>query len=735
MRGLLIIKILLFLIIASFNAIASDKDSLLTILNSSQGEKRAEILLELCKNYRGRDTDTALYYCNEATKIYKAISGKTSELANSYHNTGVVFYIKGEYNTAISYFLKAYEIRDSIGDIDGASNSLNNLGVMHRNLGQLETALKYYIKALILKERKGDKAEMVGTINNIGSLYYTQKNHEKALHYFEKAQLLYKEQNDKAGLAATYNNLSLIYYEKNEREKAMDYNQLSFNLRKELNDEHGMAVSYNNFGRIFEGDNNNEKALIYYLEAEKTYRKIKDKQNLASSLNNIGGIHIKFGNYAKAKEYIFESLSLAESIDNISQIKENYFFLSEVNFKLGNYKNAYNYLRDYNLLKDSILNKESTIRVEEMEAKYETGQKEKEIALLTKEKEIQQLSRETEQNRNKIILNALLTGFGFIIVIAVLLLFMNRQKQKANTILEAQNIKIINSKVEIEGKNLELGIKNKEITDSIIYAKRIQEAIFPPDTFFKELLQDSFVLFKPKDIVSGDFYWVNKSCTSEIATTNEGVLFAAVDCTGHGVPGAFMSIVGYNLLNKAVNENQLNKPSEILNYLNLELNQTLRQTYEESKVKDGMDISLCSLRYDKSSSERGEDYAGILEYAGAYNPVWILRENSNNEPELIEIKPDKHPIGAFLGEELKPFTNNEIKVKKGDKIYIFTDGYADQFGGPKGKKYKYSQLKSLLFSIYNKTMEDQKNILEEVLERWKGDLEQVDDICVVGICV
>ena len=238
----------------------------------------------------------------------------------------------------------------------------------------------------------------------------------------------------------------------------------------------------------------------------------------------------------------------------------------------------------------------------------------------------------------------------------------------------------------------------------------MQEAILPTDLSISSMLSDSFVLYKPKDIVSGDFYWFEKK--------NDSILFAAVDCTGHGVPGAFMSIVGYNLLNQAVNEKGLNKPSDILNELNRGITKTLKQRADESVVQDGMDIALCSINKTKTK----------LEFSGAYNSLWLIREGV-----LIEYKAEKHPIGVFIGEDIKQFSNQEIELKAGDSIYIYTDGYADQFGGPKGKKYKYKQLQQLLLEISSLSMENQKEKLDASIELWKGQLEQVDDILVIGI--
>lgn len=256
----------------------------------------------------------------------------------------------------------------------------------------------------------------------------------------------------------------------------------------------------------------------------------------------------------------------------------------------------------------------------------------------------------------------------------------------------------------------EIDEKNKDITDSIHYAKRIQEAILPADAIVKQLLPESFIFYKPKDIVSGDFYWLEQ--------WGNQTLVAAVDCTGHGVPGAFMSIVAHNLLTQAVNVLGLSKPALILNETNSQLSKKLNQDPEEATVRDGMDIAMCAINRKK----------GTMEFAGANNPLWIIRDG-----QVVELQGDKFPIGAFVGEELQLFTNHEWEICEGDVIYIFTDGYADQFGGPKGKKFKYKQFQQLLLDNYKKPMTEQKLILEKAMDGWRGDLEQIDDMLIIGI--
>ena len=277
-----------------------------------------------------------------------------------------------------------------------------------------------------------------------------------------------------------------------------------------------------------------------------------------------------------------------------------------------------------------------------------------------------------------------------------------RKLRRENLILEE---KVRERTAIVVAQKEELAEKNKDITDSIQYAKRIQVAILPPEIPFK----DTFILFKPKDIVSGDFYW--------LLEMNGKEFIAAVDCTGHGVPGAFMSIIGHNMLNKIVKEYGIIKPSEILDRLDAEVTKTLRQEDETITVRDGMDITLIAYQKDKN----------LIEFAGAYNPIYLVRNR-----ELYETKGNRFAIGRSEMEHEKKFTNHEIRVQKGDTLYMFSDGYADQFGGESGKKFKIAPMKELILNLQEKTMEEQRSILNSTLEAWRGNIEQVDDILIIG---
>jgi serine phosphatase RsbU (regulator of sigma subunit)/HAMP domain-containing protein len=268
---------------------------------------------------------------------------------------------------------------------------------------------------------------------------------------------------------------------------------------------------------------------------------------------------------------------------------------------------------------------------------------------------------------------------------------------------------VVRQKEEIEEKTEELEILFKQVTDSIHYAKRIQEAILPPNNFIKQVLPNSFVLYKPKDIVSGDFYWIEKK--------HDLVYFAAVDCTGHGVPGAFMSLVGHNILKDIINNTKITKPAEIMDMLREGVVNTLHADNSGKETKDGMDMTLCCINFKTLE----------LQYAAAFNPLYIIRDSV-----LIENKANKFPIGTFIGEKTN-FTNNVIQLQKNDQLFIFSDGYADQFGGERGKKFMVGNFRKLLTEIANFEPEKQKQILETKLIAWQGDQEQVDDVLVIGV--
>jgi serine phosphatase RsbU (regulator of sigma subunit) len=584
---------------------------------------------------------------------------------------------------AIEYGLKAVDMARELDFKRGLAAGLNNLGIAYRGTGEYEKAVSSHLEALRIYESLSNKRGAAASLSNLGSVYTVQEDFTQALYYHLEALKLDEEMGDRQAIASSLNNIGNDYYFQGDYTRALDYYQRSVEIKTEIGAQEEVAASLNNIGQVYESLNNLDKALKYYSLALNIMEEQELTQEIVTGLYNIGNVYAKQGNYAKGEEYIKRSLGIARTIGDREGVMYAFETLSGIYEQQGNYKEALEYQRLYSAARDSLFSEAKSKQMLEMSSKYESEKKEGEIKLLTQENSL----RESQLARQKLLNYSIIVGLLLVVFFSFFLYRQYREKQRAHHLLEE---------------------KNKEITDSIRYAKHIQESILPPAEVVKTCLPDSFVLYLPKDIVSGDFYWIDKK--------DNRTFVAAVDCTGHGVPGAFMSIVGHSLLQQAVNEKGLRQPSLILDELNLGVLHTLRQD-QLSSSRDGMDIALCCIDFQNR----------VMEYAGAYNPLWLVREG-----KLEEIKANRHPVG-FVSGTPEPFTNHVIPVKANDVIYIFSDGYADQFGGEKGKKFRYRELQNLLISICGKPMNEQRDILEQAFLKWKGDLEQVDDILIIGI--
>ncbi|HEV7230401.1 MAG TPA: tetratricopeptide repeat protein [Bacteroidia bacterium] len=592
---------------------------------------------------------------------------------------------------------------------EGEAMALRNVGYGYYNQASYKTALTQFLKALHIQESLKNKKGILASATAIGNLYLELRQPDEALPYFRRTLDLANELNLKRGKATSYIGLGTVFSNKGDNKQGLAYYTDALRLFQELNEKSAIATSYNNIANIYDKEKNYAKALVYITKALAINEEIGNIYGVSLALNNIAFFYNAMGNYDKAIEFYKQGLEKAQKMGANDRILESCKGLASAYKKQGNYKEALRVSEMSLRLDDTVYNRESTRQMAEMQARFDNEKKEQQIGLLTRDKRI----REAELGRQTLINWVLALGVSLLLLLAMVAVFGYVQKKKGNDLLAMKNNKIETAYNIIEEQH-------KDIKDSIRYAKRIQEAILPATRFKDSFGENGFVLFKPKDIVSGDFFWVEKTKSGE-------TLVAAVDCTGHGVPGAFMSIVGNNLLNQAVKERGHTDPSEILNELNQSLSDTLMQTMDDSSVKDGMDIALCSIR----PSGKG---TWDLCFAGANNPVWLIRKPQRGmSPVLEEIKGDKFPIGIFVGEEMHCFGKHEIKLQEGDTLYIFTDGFADQFGGAKGKKFKYRTLKDLLLVSQHISMVEQKAMLENTLARWKGELEQVDDILVIGI--
>ena len=650
------------------------------------------------------DALLSLEYYHKSLKAYEEIDNKNG-MANSYMNIGYIHEKQGDIPLAIKYYHENLKLREEIGDKQGMANAYHIIGYIHENQGDIPLALEYYHKSLQLREKIGDKQGMAQSYNNVGMIHKIQGDSTLALEYYLKSLKIAEEIGEKQGIAASYNNIGMIYKDQGDIPLALEYYHKSLKAYEEIDHKKGMANSYHNIGLIYHDQEDIPHALKYYHKSLKIKEEIEDKQGVANTLANLGTVYLDQGKLVDAKKMGLYGFQLAQELGFPDQIGRNARLLTKVYIKEGNYKLAFDMRNLEFQMRDSLRSEENIKATIQQQAKFEY---EKQQAIKDAEHEKQIVIEQEEKEKQQIITYATAGGLVLVILFSVFVFNRLQVTKKQKLIIEEQKYEVEAQKAVVEKAHTELEEKNKEITDSITYAKRIQNAILPSDKTVKEYLPNNFVLYIPKDIIAGDFYWMEHK--------DDNILFAAADCTGHGVPGAMVSVVCNNALNRSVREYGLTNPAEILN----KTREIVVQEFEKSDddVKDGMDISLCSLDFNNQT----------LKWCGANNPLWIVRKG-----KLIETKPDKQPIGKV--DNPQSFTTHTIELQKGDTIYIFTDGFADQFGGEKGKKFMYKPFKELLLSIQEKTMDEQKIVLEQHFESWRRSLEQVDDVCVIGIRV
>lgn len=609
----------------------------------------------------------------------------------------------------------------SIGQIalDNAKKLKNDLLITDAHLligyaaeakANYKDALSHFLMATDLSKKLRNKPKLALCYTAMGVVYWYQGFYDKAEEYYKKNIAICLELNDPNGLAASYGNLAIIFDDKKNLDSALFYYQKALDIFDPIEKPRQRAACLDNMSLIYKQQKEFKYALMSNNESYKIRETLGDTIGMLASMNNLGSIFIAQNKWEDAISLSQRVLDISNRLGSKQDVKAAYLNLRDAYEAKRDYKNANIILNKLMVLNDSIRNAENSGEIAELETRFKTKEKEAE---LNEVKLLQQIREKenAEALKRKNYFIVILSFIGvLVLLIAFLLLKRFKEKKHIAEEFSLKNKEIENQKAIIDKAFQELSEKSKDITDSIKYAKRIQKAIFPSHSQFLTLLPESFVFFKPKDIVSGDFYWIEES--------ENNAYFAVVDCTGHGVPGAFMSIVGFNLLNKALHENKCDTPADILNQVNIYLTETLKQRSEESVIKDGMELSVC--KWNKRTNE--------LIFAGANSIIYKI---SNGVLEII--KGDKQPIGNFYGEEFKPYTNISIEIEKGDCIYLFSDGYADQFGGAKGKKYKYKKLEEFLLLNASKSMKEQRKALNDEFVKWKGNLEQVDDVCLLGV--
>ncbi len=628
------------------------------------------------------DKNLAKTPSNQFYKQYKS---------NCINNFGVMSLTKGDLSGALKQFKIGLELSEQINYTYGISQGLNNIGYIYQEQGNLPLALETHFKSLKIKELQKDSAGLGFAYNNIAYIYFLEKQIDAALKYNYKALDIRTRINDVEGMHLSLINIASIQQAEGNRKEALEMNRKSLKIAYAANYLKGEAQSLRGICNNYLHLGKYDSAKVYCSQAIEICKKIEYYEGILNCYIDMTNILLNEDDLNNAEYYALKGLPIAEALSSVENSKNVYDLLYRIYKEKGNNTKALEMHEKLTALKDSLLNIENKSALVKSQLEYD-HEKQKAIQEARHQRDV--AIADQEKKRQMIVIGAIVL---ILIVISIFAFLLKRRldiTSKQKLIIERQ-------------KHL-VDEKQKEILDSIRYAKRIQNAILKSEEHESKHLPEHFILFKPKDIVSGDFYWAFEK--------NNYLYLAAADCTGHGVPGAFLTMLGISFLNEisAVEKSLL--PSELIELLRERVIKELSQTGASGETKDGMDISL--MRLNLKTLE--------LDWTGANNPLYII---SNNE--LKEIKGDKQPVGYSY--DMKPFTNHKIQLKKGDYISVFTDGFADQFGGDKGKKYKYSSFKNKLISIHSQKLFLQKNMLDEEFENWKGDLEQVDDVCVIGL--
>ena len=712
----------------------------------------------------------AFYYLGEYSKAeeYYKLSLKICQelkfkdgILYCYANLGNINSDRGNLKAALLYFQKALEIAKATDNKNKIAACFNNLGIVYSRQGNYHSAVENYIKSLNISEKLKDYNTMSSTYNNLASVYYAIKNYEKALNYYSKSLNICKQNGFENQLSDCYTNMGNVYKDQGLFDTSLYYFNQSIIIAEKLEDKNGLSIAYSNKGTLLAEYKKYTEAMEYYKKSLLLDFENGDTTGIATNYVNLAAINIFLADSTsltmqqnlrylnESVKYGTKAFELAKMMGTLPLENDAAFYLYRSLLKLGNKNEALKYANIYITLRDSLFDIEKNTALFEIESKYQFEKNELEIEKLLNEKALQNetIARKDAENHKKSIIIYFLIGvFIIILFFSVIIYRLFLQKKKANILLAIQ-------KSEIEEKNEELNQQNEEIssqrdeieqqrdtvlfqksiienihkeqTDSIHYAKQIQNAILPNFEILEKYKIQHFILYKPKNIVSGDFYWITE--------IDSRLIFCVADCTGHGVPGAFMSMLGISLLNEIVKKERICVASQILNNLRESVINSLQQHGISGEQKDGMDISLCVLDTNNN----------LLQFAGANNPIYIVKsqksevKSETSEPvklsafQLEELKGNKMPLSIYP--KMESFQDTEIHLQRGDTIYLFSDGYADQFGGESGKKFMYKQFKELLLANSQKDLSEQQYILENEIVKWIGNKVQIDDITVFGL--
>lgn len=631
--------------------------------------------------------DSLLETLDKTTKVVDKVT-----LSNQ---ISVIYAESGVFTKSHAYASHALILSQENAYKKGIGLSYYNFARLNQYKGDYNLALSFHEKALPIFEEIKDYKDLGFVYLNIGISLAAQKKYTEAIQFEEKALQLFNQIQFKQGIAYANINLGIAFQSLRKFPEAVSFNKKAEIICKEINDYKGLGYIYIELGRIYSAQSDYTKALSFFNKYKELQTPINNISGISFIYLHIGELYFKMHDYGKARSAFMKSLALSDSISDLKSTVRAYEGLYRIDEAEKKYSQAFSHLQNYYFFKDSILKMESGDKVLSLQDKFETAKNNQAIEHLKTEKEKQELINEEDSER---IIFLIVLIAAIIITVSVFSYFLNERFK----IMQRQKIIISKQKEQIVEQFI-------NIKDSIVNANRIQKALITSQQYIQDNLnKEMFIYYQPKDIVSGDFYWA-------VAHENKFYIITA-DCTGHGVPGAFMSLLNISFLNELILKKNILNPAEILFEQRKAIVNALNSKAVENS-QDGMDCVLCC--YDLDTFH--------LTFAGAINPLWVIRDG-----KLMMFKGDRMPVGMYTDLD-KPFTNQEIQLQKDDIVYTFTDGIPDQFGGEEDKKYKTSRLSDLLLKVCSLPLAEQKEIIASTITEWAGSTPQTDDILLIGI--
>lgn len=683
-------------------------DSLYKLLKVKQADTvLIDIYNDLCwPVYTSGNSDSAIKYGNKALALSTKIND-LNRLATACRRLGIAYINMGNYQKALFYQTKSYDLCEKTGNKKGMASALNNIGVVYLNASDFKKALDYSLRSQKIQEEIKDSSLLFESYYNTGLLFKENNNFNKANIYYTKAYRIASVQKNNTNMGFALNGIANIIKNNGKYDSAQKCFEEALIYFKKENNYLGLTESLTNLGSMFmdrkdlEFKTRAKIGLSYFHKAQAYYKEHKNKFYAGSIAGNIADAYSLLAQPDSVIFYAKKAVEYSTSSNNQAELVFVYKHLAQAYENKGDYKQSLYYLNKHLKLKEIIYNETKQKELLEKQMQFDFDKKILADSLNQvqekKEAKAKMQLANSKLKQEKIVRYSLIAGIILIALFLFIIFRRFKETKKQNIIIEQQNQQVTLQKNIIEEKQ-------KEIVSSINYAKRIQKTLLVKDNELRQNLKDYFILFRPKDIVSGDFYWTAKK---------DNLFFiACCDCTGHGVPGAFMSLLNIGFLNEAVNEKNILEPHKIFDHVR----KRLIESISHDGGQDGMDgILLCF-----------DDNSNTITYAAANNAPVVIKNKS-----LVHLKADKMPVG--MGIRTENFSLGSFEKNNVSDIFIYTDGYADQFGGPKGKKYKYKQFNELLLSLSSLPASEQTELLNKQFDDWKGPLEQVDDVCVIGI--